>query len=102
MIGIEEDREREVVMYVRVDDRVTKNKKNVEIDGQLSAIQSNRQTNGKSDRGQGEYGHTDKQRDIRRNKQTDRRTSHLPMSAVVALCTGYRRSYLHTTLIGRL
>ena len=70
-------------MYIRVDDRVTKNKNNVEIDGQLSAIQSNRQTNGQSDRGQGEYGrtdrHTDKQTEIRRNKQTDRRTSHLPM-----------------------
>ena len=73
-------------MYVRVDDRVTKEKKNVEIDGQLSAIQSNRQTNGQSDRGQGEYGRTDgqtdrqtdrqtgKQTDIRRNKQTDRQT----------------------------
>ena len=40
-------------MYVRVDDRVSKNKNNVEIDGQLSAIQSNRQTNGQSDRGGG-------------------------------------------------
>ena len=40
-------------MYVRVDDRVTKEKKNVEIDGQLSAIQSNRQTNRQSDRGGG-------------------------------------------------
>ena len=69
-------------MHVRVDDRVTKEKKNVEIDGQLSAIQSNRQTNGQSDRGQGEYGrtdrHTDKQTDIRRNKQTDRQTDGHP------------------------
>ena len=40
-------------MYVRVDDRVTKNKKNVEIVGQLSAIQSNRQTDRQSDRGGG-------------------------------------------------
>ena len=44
-------RQREVVMYVRVDDRVTTKQKNVEIVGQLSAIQSKRQTNRQSDRG---------------------------------------------------
>ena len=45
------------------------NKNNVEIDGQLSAIQSNRQTNGQSDRGGGEYGRTDRQIDTQTSKQ---------------------------------
>ena len=65
-------------MYIRVDDRVSKKKNNVEIDGQLSAIQSNRQTNGQSDRGGGEQGQTDRQTSKQTDEEINRQTEGHP------------------------